>query len=169
MDLLGRYSNPGDLWPTLERLQALPRGRRSKAPRRAKQVQTRLSPTDVDRLIERYTTGATINDLAAEFSINRTTVMKHIERAGAPRRRGIVQAHIDDARRLYEQGWSLARIGRHLGVDPGTVWYTFNKPGSRHDHAPAADFADMQGADLDGRRTPRSRRWGLSDFLCKRS
>jgi transposase-like protein len=92
-------------------------------------VQTRLSPTDIERLVKRYRTGTPINDLAAEFEINRTTVMKHIERTGAPRRRGVVLDHLDEARRLYEQGWSLARLGRHLGVDPGTVWYTFKNAG----------------------------------------
>jgi transposase-like protein len=92
-------------------------------------VQTRLSPTDIERLVARYRTGTPINDLAAEFEINRTTVMKHIERMGAPRRRGVVLDHLDEARRLYEQGWSLARLGRHLGVDPGTVGYTFKNAG----------------------------------------
>ena len=92
-------------------------------------MQTRLSPTDVEYLVERYMTGAKINDPAEAFKINRTTVMKHIDRSGAPRRRGIVLAHIDETRRLYEQGWSLARIGRHLGVDPVTVWHTFNTAG----------------------------------------
>jgi len=92
-------------------------------------VQTRLSSADIERLVARYLTGTAINDLADEFEINRTTVMKHIERAGAPRRRGVVLDHLDEARRLYEHGWSLARVRRHLGVDPGTVWYTFKNAG----------------------------------------
>jgi transposase-like protein len=61
-------------------------------------VQTRLSPTDIERLVARYRTGTPINDLAAEFEIHRTTVMKHIERGGAPRRRGIVIDHLDESR-----------------------------------------------------------------------
>ena len=32
-------------------------------------------------------------------------------------------------RSLYEQGWSLSRLGRHFGVNPATVRYTFLKAG----------------------------------------
>jgi len=73
-----------------------------------------LCPTDIDRLIELYKTGIAINDLASEFGINRTTVMHHAERAGASRRQGIAERHLEEARRLYERGRSLAKVGRHL-------------------------------------------------------
>ena len=55
--------------------------------------------------------------------------MKHIERAGAPRRRNLLGDHLDEARRLYDQGWSLAKVARHFDVDPGTVGYAFRKAG----------------------------------------
>jgi DNA-directed RNA polymerase specialized sigma24 family protein len=37
------------------------------------------------------------------------------------RRRGLSPEQIDEAVQLYEQDWSLARIGRKLDVDPTTV------------------------------------------------
>jgi hypothetical protein len=37
------------------------------------------------------------------------------------RRRGLFPDQADDAIHLYEAGWSLARIGEHLSVDPITV------------------------------------------------
>jgi hypothetical protein len=37
------------------------------------------------------------------------------------RRRGIAPDQVDDAIRCYDSGWSLARIGEHLKVDPTTV------------------------------------------------
>lgn len=37
------------------------------------------------------------------------------------RRRSISPDQVEDAVRLYESGWSLARIGHRLGVNPATV------------------------------------------------
>jgi DNA-directed RNA polymerase specialized sigma24 family protein len=96
---------------------------------RKKQVQHRLETEEVDQLLERYRAGIKIKELAAEFGIARTTVMKHVERAGAPRRRNLIREHLEEAHRLYDQGWSLAKIAEHFGVDPGTVGYTFRKAG----------------------------------------
>jgi len=55
------------------------KGRLSNPPQR------RLSPTDIDDLVNAYRAGATINQLAAEFSIHRTTVAEHLDRLGVPR------------------------------------------------------------------------------------
>ncbi len=130
MELLGRYSNQEHQVELLQRILSLPQtGQKRQAPGRPKQKQVRLSPADIDRLIELYLAGKEINDLATQFEISRTTVMKHVERAGAPRRRGVIVEHLDEARKLYERGWSLARIGKYFGVDPNTVWYTFRKLG----------------------------------------
>jgi DNA-directed RNA polymerase specialized sigma24 family protein len=45
-----------------------------------RQKQTRLTPTQVDDLIERRVAGTTIADLAKRFGIHRTTVMAHLHR-----------------------------------------------------------------------------------------
>lgn len=37
------------------------------------------------------------------------------------RRRGLSPDQADDAIHLYDIGWSLARVGEHLRVDPTTV------------------------------------------------
>ena len=55
--------------------------------------------------------------------------MKHVERAGAPRRRNLLADRLDQARQLYDQGWSLARIGKHLGLNASTIWHAFHKAG----------------------------------------
>jgi DNA invertase Pin-like site-specific DNA recombinase len=130
VELLGRYSNH-DIMTHLRQVLAdqkpgSPPGRTTRSPHK-KQAQRRLDVEEVDRLLQHYRAGDRINDLAAEFGISRTTVMKHVERAGAPRRRNIIRDHLEDARRLYESGWSLARVGRHFGVDPATVGYAFRK------------------------------------------
>lgn len=83
----------------------------------------------MSKLIELYLAGKEINELAHQFEISRTTVMKHVERAGASRRRGVIVEHLDEARQLYEQGWSLTKVGQHFGVDASTVGYSFRKAG----------------------------------------
>ena len=47
--------------------------------------QRRLSPTDADKLIAAYRTGASISQLATEFGIHRTTVAGHLDRRGVAR------------------------------------------------------------------------------------
>ena len=129
---MGRYSNHDNV-TTLQRILAgqerdRPPARTTRS-LRSKQVQHRLGSEEVAQLLERYRAGTRIIDLATEFGIARNTVMKHVERAGAPRRRNLVRDHLDEARRLYDQGWSLAKVAEHFGVDPGTVGYTFRKAG----------------------------------------
>ena len=45
------------------------------------------------------------------------------------RRRGLDEAHVPEAARLYEAGWSVARLGEHFGVSPTTVWEALRKAG----------------------------------------
>ncbi|MFI6774238.1 hypothetical protein [Nocardia sp. NPDC050412] len=60
--------------------------------------------------------------LGARFGIERRTVSEILHRHSVPmRRRGLSPIQIDDAIHLYNLGWSLARVGQHLGVDPTTV------------------------------------------------
>jgi len=82
----------------------------------------------VQQLIDLYVQGERINALAAKFHISRTTVMKHVERASAPRRRNLLTDRLDKVRQLYDQGWSLARIGQQLGVvNASTAWHALRK------------------------------------------
>lgn len=127
---MGRYSNPDNV-TTLQRILAghkparLP-ARPTRSPRQ-KQAQHRLESEEIARLLERYRAGVKIDDLAAEFAVNRNTVMEHVRRAGAPRRRNVVMDRLEEARELYDRGWSLAKVADHFRVDSGTVGYAFRK------------------------------------------
>jgi len=60
--------------------------------------------------------------LGGQFGIDRRRVSRILHRHGVPmRRRGLSLCQIDEAVRLYGEGWSLARIGGQMGVDPTTV------------------------------------------------
>lgn len=47
---------------------------------RPKQRQVRLTKPEIDELVKARATGTTINALAAQFGIHRTTVMDHLKR-----------------------------------------------------------------------------------------
>jgi hypothetical protein len=90
----------------------------------------RLSPAERAELAQAYGEDQTVMVLADRFEISRTTVLKVLHNEGVPipyRKMG--PAELDEARRLYDSGWSCARVGAHLGVDPKTVHNAFRWAG----------------------------------------
>lgn len=55
------------------------------------------------------------------------------------RRRGLSPDQTDEAVQLYGEGWSLARIGERMGVDPTTVLAKLRDRGVR--------MRDIQGRE----------------------
>ncbi|HUZ01435.1 MAG TPA: hypothetical protein VMU89_13885 [Thermomicrobiaceae bacterium] len=88
--------------------------------RELRHVQRRLSPAEVEALVADYEAGGRVGELARVYGIHRTTVSAHVARAGKTRGQ-LTQAQIDKAVRLYEQGWSLRAVGRHLDLADKTV------------------------------------------------
>ena len=87
-------------------------------PGRARQ----LDANQVQALIQGYTTGATTYELGDRLGIDRRTASAILRRHSVDmRRRGLSPDQADDAIHLDNSGWSLARIGEHLSVDPTTV------------------------------------------------
>jgi hypothetical protein len=83
----------------------------------------RLGEDKITELVERYQAGATVYELADQFKIYRTTVSEHLHRRGVKMRgQGLDESEIAQAVQLYEQGWSVARIGERLGANASTVW-----------------------------------------------
>ena len=90
----------------------------SHRPGRAKQ----LADDETQRLIAGYRDGATIYELGDQFGIDRRTVSAILHRHGITmRRRGLSAQQVDDAVRLYNQGWSTNRIAARMDVARGTV------------------------------------------------
>lgn len=85
-------------------------------------VQTFLTPAQVETLVASYRAGSDTTELSKTFGIHRRTVVIHLKRQGVPLRRdGLPAKHIKTAVRLYEEGWSLARIGTKFGTTTNTV------------------------------------------------
>jgi transposase-like protein len=92
-------------------------------------VQRRLSPVEVGELSESYRSGVTILDLADRFGVSRTTVIRHLGRAGAETRYNRLEGRVDDAYALYAQGMSLAAVAARLEVSAGTVSNALKRAG----------------------------------------
>lgn len=86
-------------------------------------VQRRLTDTEIDALVARYQNGSTIDVLAREFGLHRTTVMDHLERQRVPRRspRKLTDELVRSSARRYTSGETLAEIAEHLHVSPTTL------------------------------------------------
>jgi AraC-like DNA-binding protein len=81
-----------------------------------------LSHEEQVKVVTMYQAGKTINAVAREFKLHRTTVTAILDRHDVPvRPHYMTQSHVDQARVLYESGSSLARIGDRLGFDAQTV------------------------------------------------
>ncbi len=85
-----------------------------------RQAQRRLSSAELEALIAEYEAGARVCELAKVYDLHRTTVARHVARAGKTRPI-MTDAQIDEAVRLYGDGWTLHNVGQHLGVADQTV------------------------------------------------
>jgi DNA-directed RNA polymerase specialized sigma24 family protein len=71
-----------------------------------------------------------MNDLAAEFGIDRRTVPVYLRRAGVETRRGgLDDKQAVEAARLYETGWSSGRLAERFGVSADNVLKTLRRAG----------------------------------------
>jgi hypothetical protein len=60
--------------------------------------------------------------LAKRWGVHRTTIAEHLRRAGvAVRERGISAERLDEAIRLYAEGWSCQRLGERYDCNSETV------------------------------------------------
>lgn len=86
-------------------------------------VQRRLGPDEVAALVAAYRKSVPVEELAASFRVNRTTVLGHVRRHGTPKRdrRALQGADLERAIELYVGGWSADWVGRELKVAASTV------------------------------------------------
>lgn len=129
VELLGAYSNQTNVRRELCRLVDLPADRPAdEGIRQPRQRQHRLRAAEVQDLIDADRAGNSVYVLAKAFTIDRRTVSAILERHGVSRRYNLLDTRaIAEAARLYEAGWSLARLGDHFGVTARTVQNAFVK------------------------------------------
>ncbi len=127
MELLHRYSKPSDLWRKtdglLERLKASDSSKIiiGPTPRRHKLPQ-RLTTQQRDALVASYQAGVPSTALMREYRLSKGSVLAILHEASVKmRRQGLAVEHLAEAARLYEAGWSLARVGVRFGCEAMTV------------------------------------------------
>jgi hypothetical protein len=82
-----------------------------------------LTAAERSLLVERYQAGATVYDLAREFTISRSTASRQIKKSGVVLRNGPLNPdEVVRAIELYATGLSTAAVGQQLGRDAGTIW-----------------------------------------------
>ena len=84
--------------------------------RRIEQLQTFLTAAEVDRLVDDYLDGTTVNELADRYGVHRATVSAHLTRRRVGRRRpGLGVEEAAEAVRLYFGGVSMRAIAHRCG------------------------------------------------------
>ena len=126
MRVLGSYCNQGRETSRLFELIARARSEHiERTPVEALNERPRFSKLSKQvraEILARYQQGERVVDLAAAFGVSEWSVQNLRKTAGVePHPRGMSQAAIDEATKLYALGWSLNKIGRQTGFDPKTV------------------------------------------------
>src|SRR6266511_2029206 len=130
VDLLNTYSKQEHWLSEFRRILEMPRTELPPRVRKPKQVQHGLRPDEVSQLVLAYQQGATQTELAARFQINVTTVVAHLQRQGVTLRKlGLNRVQIEEAARIYADGWSLTKIGDRFGVYPQSIRYRLRQAG----------------------------------------
>lgn len=93
-------------------------------------VQRRLSAADIDDLCHLYRDGRSIDSLARQYEVNRTTIITHLDRAGIERRR-VARKMSDDsvakAAKRYREGAPLAVVANEFDVHARTLAREFRQ------------------------------------------
>jgi len=95
-------------------------------------VQRRASEATVDELVVAYLEGLSIDGLAVQFGLHRTTIISHLDRRGIERRRSVrrmTDRSVRQAAKRYETRESLKVVAARFGVDAKTLAREFKRGG----------------------------------------
>jgi DNA-directed RNA polymerase specialized sigma24 family protein len=122
---MGRYLNHSDQGECLRNLlEMVPSGSKTAKTRTPRRVCRRLDPSKVEELIQGYSDGIPVDELAGRFQVDQSTVH------GLPRRAPRLGPNqTEEAARLYLAGQSLAKLGNHFGVATDTVALALRRAG----------------------------------------
>lgn len=95
-------------------------------------IQRRLSDADISELCRLYSEGRSIDSLARQYTVNRTTIITHLDRAGINRRR-VARKMTNDSVAIaairYGDGTSLAIVAKEFDVHARTLAREFRQAG----------------------------------------
>lgn len=129
MELMQRYSKLADVSKTCrpDGVRRVPVVRR---PTRVHSVRKRLGPETIAQLVADYQAGMATTALTMKYRIGKGTVLRLLDDHGVHRRhQPLTEEQVQQAIALYQQGWSLARVGKHLGREDTLIWLTLKRTG----------------------------------------
>jgi hypothetical protein len=95
-------------------------------------VQRRLTEAAVDDVVGAYLVGSSIDSLAAQLGVNRTTIIHHLDRRRIERRnvvRKMTDRIVQRAATRYRHGESLKVVAAQFDVDATTLAREFRRAG----------------------------------------
>ena len=121
-DPLSRFRKPPAAYAAaVATAEDRPDGENERLPVR-RQRQRRLTTMECQRVIETYLAGSSMNQVAAELHVHRTTIAACLRKHDVPlHRRGIPSGEVEAAAACYRDGWSLARLAERYGCSAMTV------------------------------------------------
>jgi lambda repressor-like predicted transcriptional regulator len=82
------------------------------SPTPPRQRRKRLTSLEVVQVMQLYQDGAEMRELARQLRVHKNTISQCLKRIGVPpRRQGLRDDDVEEAARLYAEGWSLVQIG----------------------------------------------------------
>ncbi len=119
MDLVGRYSNFPQHLTQVEQVLELAENPGPTRPlpkvTRIHKVGQRLTPTVLEQIAYDYHAGMTSRELMARYDLGKGTVLRVLRSQGVEiRNQSLTPEQCKQAIALYQDGWSLAKVGRHF-------------------------------------------------------
>ena len=91
----------------------------------------RLTPDELDQVLELYRLGTSTYKLAHHFGTDRHTITGHLRRGGVTlrSRQKLTPQLTEQAKQLYAEGQSLAVIGKQIGLTPTAIGDALKREG----------------------------------------
>jgi len=127
VQVLQQYSKHPGMRQRLERARWLSqrpatRPQSRSAPPRVHKAKVRLTPVEIQHLINDYELGFPSTHLMKKYGLGKGTVLNILSEAGVPlRNQGLSTDQLAQAIELYKAGRSLKAIGHKFGCDAETV------------------------------------------------
>lgn len=85
-------------------------------------TQRQLQPEEVAKVATAYEAGASMKELAKQFDVDRTTILRRLQGLGLKTRLSKLEPkEVREAAELYRAGWTLEKIGKRYHVHNSTV------------------------------------------------
>jgi hypothetical protein len=98
--------------------------------RRIHNVRRRLGPEIITQVVADYEAGQSTPVLTEKYHLAKGTVLKILDNHGiTTRHQKMTDTETTEAVQLYQQGWSLARVGKHFDRNPSTIQGVLRRAG----------------------------------------